>query len=89
MISEKDKKAIVSLAQKYRVKRVILFGSASKTSDKNRDIDLAVEGLPDRMFFKFYGELIFSLSKPVDLVDISKKTKFSEILTSEGIQIYG
>ena len=89
MISEKDKRVILDLARKYKVKRVILFGSGSRFSDKNRDIDLAVEGLPDKEFFKFYSELIFSLSQPVDLVDISKKTKFTKILTSEGIQIYG
>ena len=89
MISEKDKKAILALAQKYKVKRVILFGSASKDKIKSRDIDLAVEGIPDRLFFKFYSELIFSLSKPVDLVDLSKKSKFTEIITAEGIQIYG
>ena len=89
MISEKDKKAILDLARKYKVKRIILFGSASKDKIKGRDIDLAVEGIPDKLFFKFYSELIFSLSKPVDLVDLSKKSKFSEILTSEGIQIYG
>ena len=88
MISEKDKKTILELAKKYKVKRIILFGSASK--DKiSRDIDLAVEGIPDKLFFKFYSELIFSLSKPVDLVDLSKKSKFSEIITSEGIQLYG
>ncbi len=89
MISEKDKKAILDLAKKYKVKRIILFGSALKDKIKSRDIDLAVEGIPDKLFFKFYSELIFSLSKPVDLVDLSKKSKFSEILTSEGIQIYG
>ncbi len=89
MISDKDKKVILDLAQKYKIKRVFLFGSGSKASGKNRDIDLAVDGLPDKLFFKFYSELIFKLSQPVDLVDISKKTKFSEILTSEGVQIYG
>jgi len=73
MISEKDKKAILALAQKYKVKRVILFGSASKDKIKSRDIDLAVEGIPDKLFFKFYSELMFSLSKPVDLVDLRKK----------------
>ena len=88
MISDKDKKIILDLAQKYKVKRVILFGSGSKSSGKSRDIDLAVDGLPAKLFFKFYSELIFNLSQPVNLVDISKKTKFSEILTSEGIQIY-
>lgn len=89
MISEKDKTFLLEIARKYQVKRLILFGSASKSSGKNRDIDLAVDGLPDKKFFKFYSELIFGLSQPVDLVDISKKTKFTEILTSEGVQIYG
>jgi len=89
MISEKDKKEILRIAKKYKVKRIVLFGSGSRESSENRDIDLAVEGIPDKLFFKFYSELIFNLSRPVDLVDISKKSKFSEILTSEGIQIYG
>jgi len=73
MISEKDKKEILRLAKKYKVNRIVLFGSGSKRSSKNRDIDLAVEGIPDKLFFKFYSELIFNLSQPVDLVDLSKK----------------
>ncbi len=89
MISEKDKKAILDLAKRYNVKRVILFGSASKDKIKSRDIDLAVEGIPDKLFFKFYSELMFSLSKPVDLVDLREKSKFTEIITAEGLQIYG
>ncbi len=89
MISKNDKKAILDLAEKYKVKRVILFGSGSKSIGLNNDIDLAVDGIPDKLFFKFYSELIFNLSKPVDLVDLSRKSKFSEILISEGIQIYG
>ena len=88
MISEKDKKVILDLAKKYKVRRIILFGSASKDKIESRDIDLAVEGISSKLFFKFYGELIFNLSQPVDLVDLSKKNKFSEILTSEGIQIW-
>ena len=89
MISKKDKKAILDLAKKYKVKRIILFGSASKDKVTSRDIDIGVEGIPDNLFFKFYSELIFSLSKPVDLVDLSKKSKFSEIVISEGTQLYG
>ncbi len=89
MISEKDRKIILKLAQKYRVKRVILFGSAIQEKGKSNDIDLAVEGIPDKLFFKFYSELIFSLSRPVDLVDLNKRSKFSDIVISEGIQIYG
>ncbi len=89
MISEKDKKVILELAKKYKVKRIILFGSGSKDKTKSRDIDLAVEGIPERLFFKFYSELIFNLSQPVDLVDLSRKNKFTEIVSSEGVQLYG
>ncbi|WP_457618862.1 nucleotidyltransferase family protein [Lutibacter sp.] len=89
MISDKDKKIIIELAKKYNVKRIILFGSGSKESGENRDIDLAVEGIPEKLFFKFYSELIFNLSKPVDLVDLEKKSKFTEIITMEGTLLYG
>lgn len=89
MISEKDKKAIFELAEKYKVKRIILFGSGSRETGKNRDIDLAVEGIPDNLFFKFYSELIFNLSQPVDLIDLNRPGKFSEILSSEGVLLYG
>ncbi len=89
MISEKDKKEIVKLAKKYNVKRIILFGSGSKSSGKNRDIDLAVEGVPAKLFFKFYSELIFNLSQPVDLVDMNRSNKFIKLITSEGVQLYG
>ena len=89
MISEEDKRTVLRLARKYGARRIVLFGSACDPTMKNRDIDLAVEGVPDELFFKFYGELMFSLSQPVDLVDLTRKTRFSEILVSEGLQIYG
>ncbi len=89
MISEKEKNIIIELAKKYNVKRIILFGSASKATNDNRDIDLAVEGLPDNLFFKFYSELIFNLSLPVDLIDLNKRSRFTEIVVSEGVLLYG
>ncbi len=88
MISEKDKKNILKLSEKYKAKKVFLFGSGS-TSKENRDIDLGVEGVPSNTFFKFYSELIFSLSKPVDLVDLSKKSRFNDLILSEGTLLYG
>ena len=51
MISEKDKRIILDIARKYKVKRVVLFGSGAGFTTENRDIDLAVEGLPDKDFF--------------------------------------
>jgi uncharacterized protein len=89
MISESDKIRIVELSRKYGVKRILLFGSAKGRTDQPRDIDLAVEGLPSKLFFKFYGELISDLSKPVDLVDLGRKTMFTNLILEEGIPLYG
>ena len=81
MISEKDRVTIVSIATQYNVKRVFLFGSnALPLSKEGNDIDLAVQGIRDEDFFKFYGELLFSLKKPVDLIDLSLKNKFNHLV---------
>jgi predicted nucleotidyltransferase len=65
-----------------------LFGSALYETAESRDIDIAVEGIEDKDFYAFYGELLYALSKPVDVVDISKKTKFIELVLKEGIPLY-
>jgi len=38
---------------------------------------------------KFYAELIKNLSKSVDLIDLSLKSKFSDIVEETGVRIYG
>ena len=89
MISETDKTAIIDLATRYQVGKILLFGSSADPARPARDIDLAVEGIKPELFFKFYGDLIFSLSSPVDVVDLSADTKFNQIIRQEGIRIYG
>ena len=88
MITLKEKSIIKKLASHYRVKRVLLFGS-NLSQKKARDIDLAVEGLPAKHFFEFYGDLLFSLPKPVDLIDLSKDSKFTRLVRQDGLTIYG
>lgn len=89
MISDKDKNTIIDLADKYKISRLLLFGSSIDSSREANDIDLAVEGLPESIFFKFYSELIFNLSKPVDLVDIGKESRFKDMIVKESISLYG
>jgi uncharacterized protein len=88
MIAEKDKKTIIELAKKYHACRVVLFGSSLLPEAEARDIDIGIEGIADRDFFAFYGELIFSLSKPVDVIDLSVKTRFVELVLKEGTLLY-
>ncbi len=88
MLTAQDRAKIVDIAKRYRVGRVLLFGS-STTDAEAGDIDLAVEGLTPSRFFSFYGELIFGLSKPVDLVDLSRKSRFTDLISREGVLLYG
>jgi predicted nucleotidyltransferase len=85
MIGEKDKKIILDISKKYNLSRVLLFGSFLTDPRNARDIDIAVDGISDDLFFTFYGELMFALSKPVDVIDLSKKTKFTEMVIKTGV----
>jgi len=67
----------------------LLFGSGADPNRPSNDIDLAVEGISDESFFSFYGDLLFSLSGSVDLIDLSKDTKFNRLVLREGICLYG
>ena len=89
MISERDKELIIQYARKYNVSSVYLFGSSTDESSEANDIDLAVKGIVPKLFFKFYGELLRNLSKPVDLVDLSQKSLFNQIVEERAVKIYG
>ena len=88
MISEQERMTIERCARQYAASRVLLFGSALERDDA-RDIDLGVEGIAPGLFFRFYGELLRSLRKPVDLADLSDDTIFSRMVREQGHVIYG
>ena len=89
MISARDKAAVVELAHQYDASRVWLFGSSANRSKSGRDLDLAVEGVAPGRFFQFAGELMLSLSQPVDVVAVGRKSKLSALIRRDGIPIYG
>jgi uncharacterized protein len=89
MIKDRDKEIIIQYAKKYEVSSVYLFGSSLDNNVEANDIDLAVKGIIPKNFFKFYGELLRNLSKPVDLVDLSKKSLFNQMVEEKGVKIYG
>jgi predicted nucleotidyltransferase len=66
---------------------VLLFGSSLSESEESRDIDIAIEGIADKDYFAFYGELLCALSKPVDVIDLSRKSKFVEMVEREGVRL--
>ncbi|KPJ65998.1 MAG: hypothetical protein AMJ45_04275 [Syntrophobacter sp. DG_60] len=89
MITERDKDIIIQCARKYNVSSIILFGSSIRKDQESNDIDIGVKGIEPRLFFKFYAELFKRLSKPVDLIDLSKKSLFNELVEETGVKIYG
>ena len=88
MINEEEKQIIMRCAKKYNVSSVYLFGSSLNQYDSH-DIDLAVSGIKPRLFFKFYGELLRKLPIPVDLVDLSEKSLFNNLIRENCAKIYG
>jgi len=68
---------------------VLLFGSSLNSEKESQDIDIAIEGILPKDFFSYYGDLILALSKPVDVIDLSEKSKFSELILQEGALLYG
>ncbi len=89
MITENDKNTIIHFAKEYNVSRVILFGSSVEKDKESNDIDIGVKGIEPRLFFKFYADLFKNLSKSVDLVDLSKKSLFNDLIEEDGVKIYG
>ena len=88
MISKNDKLLILKYAKKYKLTRVILFGSSRERSDAN-DIDIGVIGLAPESFFDFCWELYRDLSKPLDVIDLSKDCLFNKLIKRDGVVLYG
>ena len=88
MISEKDKNIILAYAKKYKLEKVILFGSSKERMDA-KDIDIGVRGIAPNLFFDFCWELYRDLSKPVDVIDLSKDCLFNKLIEKDGLVLYG
>ncbi len=87
MISDDDKKIIITYAKIYKISSVILFGS-SANKQKSNDIDIGVKGIKSEQFFDFYWDIYSRLSKPVDVINLNKKSKFSNLIEQYGKVIY-
>lgn len=78
----------------YKVKKAILFGSYAKgTAQKYSDVDILVDsGLRGLSFFGLLEDVVASLEKNVDLLDVSQLTLDSQVgeeIKKSGVVIYG
>ncbi len=90
MIPKEELDKAIAIAKKYGVGRMYLVGSSLyKDRGEVKDYDFAIEDVPPGEFFMFYGELLRSMTKDVDLIDLSgEKTKFKNIIKREGKLVY-
>ena len=90
MIPKDELDNAIEIAKKYGIGKMYLIGSSLyKEPSGANDYDFAVAGVPAGNLFKFYGELLRSMSKNVDIIDLSGKiTKFKSIVIREGKLIY-
>ncbi len=79
------------LAEEFGVERVYLFGSFAWGNKvrPDSDIDLAVEGLLPRQFFKAYGRLEEATRYAFDLVPLEKATpRLRKLILKRGMLVY-
>lgn len=78
----------------YKIKKAILFGSYAKGFAREQsDIDILVDsGLRGLAFFGLLEDVVTSLGKEVDLLDVSQlasDSPISEEIQRSGVVIYG
>lgn len=78
----------------HNVKKAILFGSYAKESAReNSDVDILVDsGLKGLAFFGLLEDVVTSLGKDVDMIDVSQVMENSDVdneIKRSGVMIYG
>lgn len=64
---------------------VYVFGSVADGREGSRsDLDLAVEGLPPRVFFRALARASAAAGRPLDIVDLDEDNPLTRYLRSSG-----
>lgn len=78
----------------YNVRKAVLFGSYAKGLAKtNSDVDILVDsGLKGLAFYGLLEDVVTSLGKDVDMIDVSQVIPNSDVdneIKRSGVMIYG
>lgn len=88
-LAEKDLPEIKAAADATGIRSVYVFGSVLNEDAEPKDIDIAVEGVPRGVFFRFYAMLMRRLSKPVDIVDLDVRNQVTNLIARDAVKIHG
>jgi len=87
-MSEKLEKEILQAARvliSFGAQEVYLFGSLARDeAAADSDVDLAVKGLPDSVFFSAIAQASRVLSVPLDVMTYDGNTALVKLLTMRG-----
>lgn len=83
---QEDIKKATQILKENGAKEVFIFGSiANGKFNENSDIDIAVKGLDEKVFYKVASILMFELENEFDLIDLDdKENRFSQMLLKVG-----
>jgi predicted nucleotidyltransferase len=77
--------AAANLLRSMGATQVFVFGSATKGELRpDSDIDMAVSGLPSKIYFSAISKVSDVLGRPVDLVDLDDSTPLVRHLLGSG-----
>ena len=87
-MTPREKEAVVQAARLFRdmgASQVFMFGSAAKGQLRpDSDIDMAVSGLPPRVYFSAVNQASELVGRPVDLMDLDDDTPLVRYVRANG-----
>jgi predicted nucleotidyltransferase len=88
---QKAKLAALLLKERYAASHVVLFGSLTQREmfSQSSDIDLAVSGIPDELFFAAVGSVMDVVSPfEVDMVDPGDcRESIRQVIMRDGVEL--
>lgn len=82
---QKDIYSAIEILKNAGCKEIFIFGSlVTGTYKEDSDIDFAIKGCMPENYFALLGQLLTTLSRPVDLINLDREEAFSQYLQREG-----
>ena len=74
------------ILKNYGCSEIYIFGSlANEKYNEKSDIDIAIRGLKEELFFRVFAELRKELESEIDLIDLDDKSnRFSQFILTKG-----
>ncbi len=78
---QKDLKTAIKILQDAGCTEIFIFGSVAHGELRSdSDIDIAIKGCPQGLFFRLLGILLVTLEHSVDLIDLDSGARFNDFL---------